>query len=543
MATPKPRDGVSAPDDAVAKLAEAEKALLSIRQARDTIVAHSRDLAAKLERAEDQVSDLSEQCEIARRAAEAMERTERAGRTEREELRRKCEELRRKLRDFNEQRIFAQETEGQAAVALNVVRREVAEATEERDRLRGVCSSLREENDQLRRELEEERSTAAEAAQDASDRFRELQTQIDGMQKDLDQVVTLQKKKIGQLTTQSDSDHRTREAAIINVIKLQKRVMAMKGEMEAMRKQSKEERVIFRARIAALEAQADERANAIELECESPSSGEPETAEVSDDHVLELENVGASELEPMPVAAPFPATEAAAVLQSLAGELGRLSLDEHDNSLLEKLDQGFRTFDERVRASGDFSALLRASAACAEVLSWLRRSPSKIGLALPCLTEMIPVLSDLLALPTAAWDAVDPYGATVFTVDDDVDNCECISMALEKLDFRTFYSVTSEIALAQIEAATADLIVLDVDMPKVDGFQLYRRIRESARHRRTPVIFVSGLMQTREQIKQLPDGYRDFLPKPYNLTILGAKAMTVILRSRLDSTQSVADVA
>jgi two-component system sensor histidine kinase BarA len=137
--------------------------------------------------------------------------------------------------------------------------------------------------------------------------------------------------------------------------------------------------------------------------------------------------------------------------------------------------------------------------------------------------------------PDTAKAVGDPGGATVYAVDDDVDNCECIAMALEKATLQTRYAIKAEVALTELGKGPCDLIILDVDLGgDIDGFELHRRIRQMPHHHHTPVLFVSGLTGSPERIAELT-GERDaFVQKPYNLNELTLHALGAVLRSRLE---------
>ena len=127
----------------------------------------------------------------------------------------------------------------------------------------------------------------------------------------------------------------------------------------------------------------------------------------------------------------------------------------------------------------------------------------------------------------------DPAGALVYSVDDDPDNCECIAMAMEKMALKTRYAMKPEIALADLAKLPCSIITLDVDLPGMDGFELFDRIRAMDLHRDTPIIFLSGLISTKERIASLPGVRHSFVAKPYNLNELGVVTLAMILKERL----------
>jgi PleD family two-component response regulator len=64
----------------------------------------------------------------------------------------------------------------------------------------------------------------------------------------------------------------------------------------------------------------------------------------------------------------------------------------------------------------------------------------------------------------------DTEGASVYVVDDDLDNCECIAMALDKLGLQTHYASKPELGVEHLRTNSSDLVVLDVDLGTMNGF-------------------------------------------------------------------------
>jgi CheY-like chemotaxis protein len=192
---------------------------------------------------------------------------------------------------------------------------------------------------------------------------------------------------------------------------------------------------------------------------------------------------------------------------------------------------------ERRARQAAYPALHRHVWSIVEVTRWLAKFPKKAIDCVPVLLESTEILPELASIPSQSQGELDPCSARVFAVDDDMDNCECIAMALEKLQIRTAYETNSERALAELIQEPRDLIVLDVDMPGLDGIGLYQRLRSQTGD--IPVIFLSGLTSTEVRLRELPPGNFAFVSKPYNLASLALTASTMLLRSRLSKLQYI----
>ena len=119
-------------------------------------------------------------------------------------------------------------------------------------------------------------------------------------------------------------------------------------------------------------------------------------------------------------------------------------------------------------------------------------------------------------------------------LDDDVDNCECIAVALEKIGLRTSYAAKPNIAIKELGTRQSKLILLDVRLGGEEtGFDVHAVIRKIPHHERTPILFVTGLSSAGQQITDTGSANDSYLAKPCNLNELSLKALSMILQSRL----------
>jgi DNA-binding response OmpR family regulator len=117
----------------------------------------------------------------------------------------------------------------------------------------------------------------------------------------------------------------------------------------------------------------------------------------------------------------------------------------------------------------------------------------------------------------------------ILTADDDPQLLRLVSRSLELEDFHVLTAANGEEALAIIEAETLDLVLLDVMMPKMDGFTVCQKVREFSS---VPIIIITARGQDNDKIRGLNLGADDYLTKPFNIDELVARARAVLRRTQ-----------
>jgi signal transduction histidine kinase len=121
------------------------------------------------------------------------------------------------------------------------------------------------------------------------------------------------------------------------------------------------------------------------------------------------------------------------------------------------------------------------------------------------------------------------YGRDILVVDDNDTNLIAIEAALQPLGRKMVLARSGVEALARLLEQDFALIILDVAMPGMDGFETARLVRSRARNRATPIIFITGMTwQDDEILKGYELGAFDFLTKPVRPEVLRAKASVFI---------------
>lgn len=119
----------------------------------------------------------------------------------------------------------------------------------------------------------------------------------------------------------------------------------------------------------------------------------------------------------------------------------------------------------------------------------------------------------------------------VAVVDDDPDALAVVSEYLELSGFEVLSCGDSAAVLARLEERPPDVVLMDVQMPGKDGFQLLAELRAHPRFEEVPVIFVSSLDRPNLKVKGLELGADDFVVKPFNRAELLARVRVSLRRS------------
>jgi PleD family two-component response regulator len=107
-------------------------------------------------------------------------------------------------------------------------------------------------------------------------------------------------------------------------------------------------------------------------------------------------------------------------------------------------------------------------------------------------------------------------GYKILVVDDEDHIRRILKFHLEKHGFRVILAENGEVALEIIRRESPDLVILDLMMPKIDGFETCRRIRRSFQTAQIPIIMLTAKSELPDKIKGLQDGANDYLVKPYS---------------------------
>ena len=123
--------------------------------------------------------------------------------------------------------------------------------------------------------------------------------------------------------------------------------------------------------------------------------------------------------------------------------------------------------------------------------------------------------------------------ARILIVDDEPLNTDYLEQELEEADYVTVTAANGQEALERVRSDPPDLILLDIMMPVMDGFEALRRLQADPLTRSIPVIVISAASEVRSVVKGLELGAEDFLPKPFEPKILRARISSSLEKKRL----------
>ncbi len=115
----------------------------------------------------------------------------------------------------------------------------------------------------------------------------------------------------------------------------------------------------------------------------------------------------------------------------------------------------------------------------------------------------------------------------ILIIEDEKAISDLIKIGLESQGYLCECAENGEIAANYIEQKNYDLILLDIMLPKIDGYELLEYIKET---KETPTIFITAKSQTKDKIKGLKSGADDYITKPFEIEELIARVEAVLRR-------------
>ena len=129
----------------------------------------------------------------------------------------------------------------------------------------------------------------------------------------------------------------------------------------------------------------------------------------------------------------------------------------------------------------------------------------------------------------------DPVVGNILVVDDVPANLTLLAGMLKEKGHRVRPVPSGKLALKAVEHEPPDLILLDITMPEMDGFEVCRRLKQDTRFQEIPIIFISALTETLDKVTAFSSGGVDYVTKPFQFDEVEARVETHLKLHRYQS--------
>ena len=127
----------------------------------------------------------------------------------------------------------------------------------------------------------------------------------------------------------------------------------------------------------------------------------------------------------------------------------------------------------------------------------------------------------------------------ILIVDDEAFNVDYLEQELEDLNYETITAVNGRDALEKVASASPDLVLLDIMMPIMDGYAVLQKVKADPVMRNIPIIVISANNDLQSVVKGIKLGAEDYLPKPFEPTLLQARIQSSLDKKRLHDLQDL----
>lgn len=116
----------------------------------------------------------------------------------------------------------------------------------------------------------------------------------------------------------------------------------------------------------------------------------------------------------------------------------------------------------------------------------------------------------------------------ILVVDDDLNICELLKLYLENEGYTAYVANDGQAAVDMFNEKSPDLVLLDIMLPKMDGWQVCREIRESSK---VPIIMLTARAEERDELQGFDLGVDEYISKPFSPKILVARVNAILRRT------------
>ncbi|MCM1986871.1 response regulator [Methanococcoides seepicolus] len=161
-----------------------------------------------------------------------------------------------------------------------------------------------------------------------------------------------------------------------------------------------------------------------------------------------------------------------------------------------------------------------------DILRLLEQQP---GISAKEIADQLSVSEDMV---TKSIESLSDTRQKVLIVDDEPDAVIATKRALEADGYNVIEANNGVMAFDVLKSDIPDVILLDVMMPDMDGFEVCRRLKEEPLYENIPVIMLTAKGEINDKIEGLDIGADDYMTKPFNLKELKARIKTVLRRTQ-----------
>ena len=122
----------------------------------------------------------------------------------------------------------------------------------------------------------------------------------------------------------------------------------------------------------------------------------------------------------------------------------------------------------------------------------------------------------------------------VFIIDNEIGICDALQSVLSIEGYQVFSALSGEEALKRLVEVAPDLVVVDVMMPGINGYEVCKKIRSMPQFRRLPILMLTVKGSDNDRIMGISSGASDYMTKPFNIWEFSARARNLIENYQID---------
>ena len=123
----------------------------------------------------------------------------------------------------------------------------------------------------------------------------------------------------------------------------------------------------------------------------------------------------------------------------------------------------------------------------------------------------------------------------ILVIDDRPENLRLLSVMLTRKGYTVRKAINGDLGIRAACALAPDIILLDINMPNIDGYEVCKKLKTNEQTKQVPIIFVSALDQTLDKVKAFDYGASDYITKPFQIGEVSARIENQLSISRLQA--------